>query len=154
MRREQCILLVAAGSLSHFFLDHLFEENGETTTYKWILSTGWWEEGGAPNKPEAVIVVGILCGWLIFGFIYINRVMRDKSIIDKRTTITVKHILGTVFVYCLWCSSQIYLRRPPQPAIGEEADLGVLIFLVVYFFLPHTLCILAMDSLSHDNLPL
>ena len=40
--------------------------------YTWILSTGWWENR-APVNPDAVVVVGFLCTFLIGGFIYINR---------------------------------------------------------------------------------
>ncbi|XP_010271959.1 PREDICTED: uncharacterized protein LOC104607899 isoform X2 [Nelumbo nucifera] len=72
LNKRQCLLLLSAGSLSHFFLDHLFEENGHSSTYSWILSTGWWKSRAAVN-PDAVIVVGFLCTFLIGGFIYINR---------------------------------------------------------------------------------
>jgi hypothetical protein len=48
------------------------QENGHSTMYSWILSTGWWE-GRAPINPDAVVVVGFLCICLIGGFIYINR---------------------------------------------------------------------------------
>ncbi|CAL8158516.1 unnamed protein product [Prunus armeniaca] len=71
LTRKQCWFLVSAGSFSHFFLDHLFEENGHSKMYTWILSTGWWK-GRAPINPDAVVVVGLLCIVLIGGFIYIN----------------------------------------------------------------------------------
>lgn len=148
---RQCLLLLAAGSLSHFFLDHLFEENGHSSMYTWILSTGWWK-GRAPINPDAVIVIGLLCALLLGGFIYINRVKHGESIIAKSNR-SLRLILLIACLYCLWCASQIYWRDPPQPAIGEEADLGVLIFLLVYFFLPHTLCILSLnprEELSTD----
>lgn len=48
------------------------QENGHSSEYTWILSTGWWE-GRAPVNPDAVVVVGILCIILIGGFVYINR---------------------------------------------------------------------------------
>lgn len=48
-------------------------------------------------------------------------------------------------LYCLWCASQIYLVSPRRAAVGEEADLGVLVFLGIYFFFPHWLCILSMN---------
>ncbi|RWR77078.1 hypothetical protein CKAN_00555100 [Cinnamomum micranthum f. kanehirae] len=143
LSRKQCFLLVSAGSLSHFFLDHLFEENGHSSMYTWILSTGWWK-GRAPIKPDAVIVVGFLCSCLIGGFIFINRVKAGKSI-STQTSQSIKLVLVIISLYCLWCTSQIYWRNPPQPAVGEEADLGVLVFLSIYFFLPHSLCIMSMN---------
>ncbi|KAJ0965453.1 hypothetical protein J5N97_026591 [Dioscorea zingiberensis] len=156
LSRWQCLLLVCAGSLSHFFLDHLFEENGHSSTYTWILSTGWWKDE-APINPDAVIVVGFLCTCLFGCFIYINRVKHGSSIITKSGQ-SMRLILVIGSLYCLWCTSQIYWRDPPQPAIGEEADLGVLIFLAVYFFLPHGLCIFSINQKYHpdasDQLPL
>lgn len=56
-----------------FFMLALFgQENGRSSMYSWILSTGWWKSR-APNNPEAVIVVGLLYSLLVGGFIYIYR---------------------------------------------------------------------------------
>jgi hypothetical protein len=60
-------------------------------------------------------------------------------------------ILVIAFLYCMWCASQIYLRQPSQPAIGEEADLGVIIFLAIYLFLPHGLCVLSMNQKEYTD---
>ncbi|KAF9606935.1 hypothetical protein IFM89_030233 [Coptis chinensis] len=120
------------------------KENGHSSMYLWILSTGWWK-GRAPVNPDSVVVVGFLCTSLVGGFIYINRVKDIKSI-KMRTRQSLKLILIIASLYCLWCACQKYWRNPPQPAIGEEADLGVIAFLAVYFFLPHSLCIISMNS--------
>jgi hypothetical protein len=48
------------------------QENGHSSVYTWILSTGWWKNR-APVNPDAVFVVGFLCTCLIGGFIYLNR---------------------------------------------------------------------------------
>ncbi|KAA8540840.1 hypothetical protein F0562_024803 [Nyssa sinensis] len=149
LTRRQCFLLLSAGSLSHFFLDHLFEENGHSSMYTWILSTGWWE-GRAPVNPDAVVVVGFLCTCLVGGFIYINRAKPLKSI-GKQSNESAKLILIIASLYCLWCASQIYLVNPRRPAVGEEADLGVLLFLGIYFFLPHWLCIMSMNPKDLDT---
>ncbi|GFZ07807.1 DSS1 homolog on chromosome V [Actinidia rufa] len=118
-------------------------ENGHSSMYTWILSTGWWESR-APVNPDAVIVVGCLCTCLISGFIYINRVKPLKSI-RKQSNETMRLILFIASLYCLWCASQIYLVNPRRAPVGEEADLGVLVFLGIYFFLPHVLCIVSMN---------
>ncbi|XWS50993.1 hypothetical protein CRYUN_Cryun12cG0138500 [Craigia yunnanensis] len=154
LSRKQCLLLISAGSLSHFFLDHLFEENGHSSMYSWILSTGWWINRATVN-PDAVIVVGSLCTCLIVGFIYINRVRLTKST-RKQSYQSMKLILIIASLYCVWCASQIYWVNPRRPAVGEEADLGVLVFLATYFLLPHGLCILSLNSedLHADQLPL
>ncbi|XP_042425329.1 uncharacterized protein LOC122012753 [Zingiber officinale] len=123
--------------------------------YTWILSTGWWKSR-APVNPDAVIVVGVLCTCLFAGFVYINRLKTGESII-KRSDQSLRLILFIAALYCIWCASQIYWRNPPQPAIGEEADLGVVIFMSLYFFLPHCLCLLSMNQRDHpetaDQLP-
>ncbi|KAK9279000.1 hypothetical protein L1049_028582 [Liquidambar formosana] len=147
LTRRQCFLLVSAGSLTHFFLDHLFEENGHSSMYTWILSTGWWKNR-APVNPDAVVVVGFLCTCLIGGFIYINRVKSLKSIRNQSNQ-SIKLVLIIASLYCLWCASQIYWVDPPRPAVGEEADLGVLVFLATYFFLPHSLCVMSMNLKDH-----
>jgi len=78
------------------------------------------------------------------------RVKQGESIITKSNR-SLRFILLIASLYCLWCASQIYWRYPPQPAIGEEADLGVLIFLIVYFFLPHSLCILSLNPKEESS---
>uniref|UniRef100_A0A0E0PA93 Uncharacterized protein n=1 Tax=Oryza rufipogon TaxID=4529 RepID=A0A0E0PA93_ORYRU len=116
LSRRQCFYLITAGSLSHFFLDHLFEENGHSTMYTWILSTGWWV-GRAPINSDAVIIVGLLCICLVLGFVYINRVKHEKSATQKSNQ-SFFLIVVIAILYCMWCATQIYLRNPPQPAIG------------------------------------
>ncbi|KAL9264651.1 hypothetical protein AKJ16_DCAP06362 [Drosera capensis] len=141
-------LAVLYSAASRFALRH--GENGQTPTYTWVLSTGWWTDQ-APINPDAVIVVGLLCGCLIFGFIYINRVKSSKNI-KLQYIQSMKLILAIATLYCFWCASQIYFVKPRRPAVGEEADLGVLVFLFLYFFVPHYLCIASMNSRDyHDS---
>lgn len=118
--------------------------------YTWVLSTGWWE-GRAPINPDAVVVIAILCTCLIADFIYINRV-KPLKLLKLRVINSVKLILVIATLYCLWCATQMYLVRPRRPAVGEEADLGVLVFLGIYFFLPHWLCIMSMNSRDPQEL--
>ncbi|KAK0587038.1 hypothetical protein LWI29_016423 [Acer saccharum] len=148
LSKRQCFLLIVAGSLSHFLLDHLFEENGRSTMYTWILSTGWWK-GQAPVNPDAVFVVSFLCISLLVGFIYINRVMPVKSARNQSYQST-KLILIIASLYCLWCASQIYWVTPRRAPVGEEADLGILVFLAMYFFLPYCLCIMSINPKDVD----
>lgn len=149
LTKMQCLFLVSAGSLTHFFLDHLFEENGKTTMYTWILSTGWWQ-GRAPVNPDAVVVVGCLCVCLIGGFFYLNRASSSDSI-KKKSYQSMLLMVSIASLYCLWCAIQIYVISPRRPAIGEEADLGVIIFLAFYFFLPYGLCITSMHPKDLDS---
>ncbi|XP_026422075.1 uncharacterized protein LOC113318161 isoform X4 [Papaver somniferum] len=137
-------------------LDSISGENGHSSMYTWILSTGWWK-GRAPVNMDSIVVVGSLCTCLFGGFIYINRVKQSKSFRTQWVR-SVKLILVIASLYCVWCASQLYLRNPPQPAVGEEVDLGVIVFLVIYLFLPHSLCIMSMNPkdnhLDTTELPL
>ncbi|XP_056685050.1 uncharacterized protein [Spinacia oleracea] len=129
-------------------LDSISGENGKTSVYTWILSTGWWTSR-APINPDAVMVISLLCTGLIVGFIYINRVRPSKSIKTQYNQ-SIKLVMIIASLYCLWCATQIYVVQPRRPAVGEEADLGVLVFLFIYFFTPHSLCILSMNN-PKDN---
>ncbi|KAL5974490.1 hypothetical protein ACLOJK_031155 [Asimina triloba] len=44
--------------------------------------------------------------------------------VTTRTRRSMFLIMAVASLYCLWCASQIYWRRPPRAAVGEEADLG------------------------------
>lgn len=77
--------------------------------------------------------------------------MKAGKSISTQTSQSIKLVLVIISLYCLWCTSQIYWRNPPQPAVGEEADLGVLVFLSIYFFLPHSLCIMSMNPKEYLN---
>ena len=81
---------------------------------------------------------------------WFDRVKHGKSAAEKSNQ-SFFLILVIATLYCMWCASQIYLRQPPQPAIGEEADLGVIIFLAIYLFLPHGLCVLSMNQKDYTG---
>ncbi|KAI3761355.1 hypothetical protein L1987_51768 [Smallanthus sonchifolius] len=131
--------------------------------YTWILSTGWWK-GPAPVNPEAIVVIGFLCTCLIVGFIRINRcflIFKKIHVFCASSCV----VYGMMFQYLFLTvidqrlkevlkNNQIYLVSPPRPAVGEEADLGVILFLALYFFLPHALCIISMNPPEPDRLPL
>eukprot|EP00897_Mesotaenium_endlicherianum_P004457 jgi/Mesen1/4039/ME000213S03066 len=156
LRVQQTLCLVAAGCLSHFFLDILFEENGRDRFYLWILSTGTWE-GAVPLSAATVLVVGALCCALIGGFYYLNRPRQAQlqPHLQKEAGTggggrahwrTLLLLVAIGALYCLWCAVNLSeafgsTRRPP---VGEEADLGVMVFLGLFFFLPHGLCVLSM----------
>lgn len=74
----------------------------------------------------------------------------------KESHLSLKLIIIIASLYCLWCATQIYWVNPRRPAVGEEADLGVLVFLATYFFLPHCLCVISVNPKDHDmqQLPL
>ena len=76
--KNQRLLLVSQNHVLFKLMVHInllnVQENGHSTMYTWILSTGWWKNR-APINPDAVVVIGFLCTCLIGGFIFINRSM-------------------------------------------------------------------------------
>lgn len=78
--------------------------------------------------------------------------LKPSKSIKKQTSQSVKLIVIIATLYCLWCASQIYWVNPRRAAVGEEADLGVLVFLAIYFFLPHTFCIMSMNPKDHFDM--
>ncbi|KAK9811918.1 hypothetical protein WJX72_012383 [[Myrmecia] bisecta] len=138
---RQCLLLVIAGELNHFALDVPFEENGESGMMSWILSTGWFH-GEAPIDAAAAFVIGTLCCLLVAGYLYINRSPSLSTSAAKRQKAVQSAVLLTVFIslYSLWCYYRVYLTKPRAPALGEEADLGILVYVVSFWLLPFALC--------------
>ncbi|KAK6924877.1 hypothetical protein RJ641_009203 [Dillenia turbinata] len=128
-------------------------DGGHSTMYTWIISTGWWE-GRAPVNPDGVFVVGFLCACLIGGFIYINSMVLEpllnleiyvfQSEVPIVLQPTSASIFETNFHHCKPILLMIYWVNPRRAPVGEEPDLGILVFLAVCFFLPHYLCILSM----------
>ncbi|KAK1309763.1 hypothetical protein QJS10_CPA08g01681 [Acorus calamus] len=71
--------------------------------------------------------------------------------VETKVKESIKLVLAVAILYCLWCASQLYWRNPPRPPVGEEADLGVIVFLAIYFFLPHTFCIMSLNPKEYLN---
>lgn len=82
---------------------------------------------------------------------FVSRVKSLKSIRHKSNE-SLRLILIIASLYCLWCASQIYWVNPRRAPVGEEADLGVLVFLGIYLFLPHGLCIMSMNPKENAGL--
>lgn len=84
--------------------------------------------------------------WIFFYVQIMLRSVNNRKSLSSKSNQSLLLISVVATLYCMWCAFQIYLRDPPRPAIGEEADLGVIIFLTIYFFLPHGFCILSMNQ--------
>eukprot|EP00899_Mesostigma_viride_P019658 jgi/Mesvir1/27694/Mv07409-RA.1 len=151
---QQTLALVPAGALSHFFIDNLFEENGQTAVMKRVLATGWWEKGGAPLDPGSVVVAAVLTILLVVGFISIHRrpsqhlplggIFQAVTSVQSRTRKSLILFGSVAALYTSWCLFLTYGVTPRRPAMGEEPDLGVIPFLALFFFLPSILCHVSM----------
>jgi len=148
---RQCYALVVAGTLSHFFYEILFEENGTTPIYQWILSTGYWEHIDNPAADYIVwIMFIIVLGALCVGFLFLHSEFYVATP-AKRLLRTVQLLVCVCFAYCLYLYVRVYLVKPRQPAVGEEADLGVLVFTGVFVFLPLLLCLWSCGCLNSQG---
>lgn len=147
----QCYVLVVAGGLSHSFLEILFEDNGRTEMYQWILSTGYWERIENVLEPGTVLVVGLSLSGLLFGYVYIfSDAFRGSD--DRRVRTAVLLLLTVTAVYLAFLCVKVYWIHPRGPAVGEEADLGVVVFLAIYVFAPLVLCLYSCGRLTLNSL--
>jgi hypothetical protein len=145
----QSWLLCVAGGLSHYFLDVVFELNGRDDFYLWILRTGHWKD--VKIELLAVVVTGFFTCLLIGGICYMQNSDWPFQCLESNFSVTENLVLQEkksfflfLFVFFpyllyLYCANNGILIEKFQ-AVGEEADLGVLTFLFITFFLPLFLC--------------
>jgi hypothetical protein len=147
---KDCYLLSIAGCLLHFQIDHIFEENGQDKFYKWILSTGYFTKPTPPVSSFSVIFVGLSTIVLFFGFAWIHlfspTVSKQSLTIRLKYTLTLFLIVFSLYFIFL-IISQIILEK--KAIVGEEADLGVLVFIIGFYFLPFILCLLSIPNHNH-----
>ena len=141
--------LVVAGGLSHFFLETLFEENGNTELYRLIISTGSFDSNEIP--PLTIVLVGSTC--ILVLYIFLKGFARNEKNTNHQAQIVMRNLLRLSLVYILYCAvSKFMFSRSP---VGEEADLGVMLFLGVFHFLPIYLCFRCAArhrrGVIHDN---
>ncbi|KAI9088027.1 hypothetical protein DFS34DRAFT_481298 [Phlyctochytrium arcticum] len=153
--------LAWAGGLLHFRMDTLYEDNGNDPLYRWIISTGYWEPG-ANDVIEPSVVLAFLCalGGLLFTFALLYTSLRDTVPLPQFARLYLWKIAqrphgtarvmgfvtgGITVAYALFVWSRV--RRDPRiPAVGEEADLGVLVFESITGILPLLFCLGSMPS--------
>ena len=136
----QCFVLVTAGSYSHFLLDYIFDANGWQPEYRWVLSTGAWN-GTAYFDAWLIIPVLLTTGFILL-FLYVNNPPNPR--LQKRQlffSALVLFVFTAMYLLYLWIRIQHGL-----PAIGEEADFGVVTFLSIFLFFPIFLCILSTKN--------
>ncbi|UJR20255.1 hypothetical protein I4U23_023386 [Adineta vaga] len=147
LNKKNCYLLSIAGCLLHFQIDHIFEENGQDKFYQWILSTGYFKKPTPPFLPLSVVFVGACTLILFLGFIWIHLLSSSlsKETLSVRLNYTFVLFFVVSMIYLVYLGIvQILLKK--TAVIGEEADLGVLIFLILFHFLPFILCLLSIPK--------
>jgi hypothetical protein len=157
VRRWQSWIILLAGCLLHFQLDVPFEENGGDSMYKWILSTGYWErkDGENPNQvtPLLAFVFVVVIFGIILGLIKIwSAESLERQVDWQRFYASIKLISCTLIAYLFFIATRTF-RSPKIPAVGEEADLGVGIFVLVFQLAPLYLCWTSYAFDILDKLP-
>ncbi|MHA1265355.1 MAG: hypothetical protein ACTSRS_08995 [Candidatus Helarchaeota archaeon] len=145
-----CWQLIVAGGFSHFFLDFLFHPN--TKWYTWILSTGDWIDYELhPDYPVPLMlpILGTFAIGITFLLLYMNffssAVRETKYDALKYKILVIIGFTLSVSIYML-CFIFFGPTHSAYPVVGEEADLGIFIFLSIFLFLPIVLCI---NSYAH-----
>jgi hypothetical protein len=135
-----CFQVIAAGGFSHFFLDYLFHPG--TNWYLWVMGTGDWVE-----YTDWMLLIPAL-GTIAIGIIFLGFYMiLFSSVVQNSKYAAIKYKILTLIGLAVSVSVYILLfmlfgpTHSGYPAVGEEADLGIIIFLSIFLFLPLILCI-------------
>ena len=140
-----CYLLSIAGCLFHFQIDHIFEENGRDKFYLWILSTGNFDDPHNILTVPSVFFVSLSTMFLVLGFSGIHlRYTKIPFIIKMKHTFLLFTVIIILYTIFLVISKYVLLYKA---VVGEEADLGALVYIVIFHFLPILLCI---KSINYD----
>ncbi len=142
----QCYELLAAGGISHFFIDYLTAKNNAEILWMW--ETGWWDNPQI-QLPSNIIALLLSVGMLL-GIIGINGPLWKTPIKQKQVR-TLILILSCGFAYFVMLA--IFRWGIGINPVGEEADLGGLVFLGSLVFLPLALCIASMNERYWTQLP-
>jgi uncharacterized Tic20 family protein len=156
----QSWLLVFSGMILHFQLDILFED--KDPFYLWILSTGFNGPGANDVHPAVAVMFALTLSSLLLWMVFIqsslsNPWLKSSSpagssgsgnaheIQLKRLFYSFLGVMVILFVYLAFVGVRMSYK-PKIPAVGEEADFGVLVFYVIFQILPLISCFLSCDS--------
>ncbi|KAJ3172542.1 hypothetical protein HDU88_005870 [Geranomyces variabilis] len=154
--RSWCLAL--AGSLLHYRLDTLYENNGQTPTYRWIISTGYWLPGANDIiYPSVTLAFLLTLSTLIATFAITFTSLRTTLPLPRPVASLLRTRPGRIWAvagvamvlsvaYCVFFWTRLRIE-PRVPAVGEEADLGVLMFEAATTVLPLVLCGVACGQL-------
>ena len=138
----QCFVLITAGSYAHFLFDYVFDCNGYGSTYRWVLSTGSWN--GTAYFDGWIIIPALLTTLFIIFFLYLNNPPHKELFTHQiKNTALLLIIFSSLYLLYLYIRLQIGI-----PAIGEEADFGVVLFSSIFLIFPLFLCVLSYKDLS------
>ncbi|KAJ3020577.1 hypothetical protein HKX48_000598 [Thoreauomyces humboldtii] len=145
-------LLAVAGCLLHFRLDTLYEDNGADPLYRAIIDTGYWLPGANDIIYRSVgVSFALSLGILIATHTIVHTSLRStlpgipsrlRAVMqtwEGRVCVSAAVCAVVAVAYCLFVWSRLNIN-PRVPAVGEEADLGVILFEAATGLLPLALC--------------
>ena len=144
-----CFQIILAGGFSHFFLDNLFHPN--TNWYVWVMSTGDWIKYDNPSLMIPILgTIAIGFGWVFLYIISFSSVVKNSKYNKVRYKILI--IIGFTISISLYI---IYFMifgptHSGYPAVGEEADLGIFVFISIFLILPIILCINSYEHFGNN----
>lgn len=141
---RDCYLLAIAGCLFHFQIDHVFEEDGHDSFYRWVLSTGHFRKNMPPLSPLAICYVSLCTLALVGGFIWIHLFSGTGGRLARMRE-TFGLFVYIFIAYGMFLFIAQYILNV-KAVVGEEADLGVLLFVTVFHFAPFILCLLTVHA--------
>lgn len=125
---SQCVLLLAGGGFIHFLLDYNFHEAGHTKWYWWIIETGYWEN----PYLDWWVVIPLTCFILLFGVMYyVIKEQKMNPMQEIRLVVKIFIICSTI--YTIYLTIRHLMGLAP---IGEEPDLGIMIFMTLFLIWP------------------
>lgn len=139
----QCYELCYAGGVFHLFIDILSHKGNRI--YEWYISTGSWDGN---YITWFFIPYGII--WIVvfyFGYIILSAALDKPENIKVIYMAILLSIATFIFALLLFYAKFIL----GWPAIGEEADAGLIFLFAVYFFLPFVLLVHSYNKNEMKN---
>lgn len=124
----QCYLLLTAGGFFHFFLDYSFHDAGYAAWFWWVIGTGYW-------------IDPYIDGWIIIPYLCFIILFVIMILVYKKGNFQPKQEFKTVLIVTMICTLIyfIYLAiryRLGLDPIGEEPDLGIIVYMLLFLILP------------------
>lgn len=129
----QCYEVCYAGGVFHLFIDILSHKGNKI--YEWYIGTGAWEGNYIIWLfiPYGIIWISVF----YFGYIILSSAINKPENIKAMYMAILLSIATFIFAVLLFYAKYIL----GWPAIGEEADAGLIVFFSIYFFLPFVLLV-------------
>jgi hypothetical protein len=129
----QSVLLLSAGGFFHFFIDYIFHDAGNSEWFWWIIGTGYWDD------PYLIFwnLIPVIC--LVSLLVVMFYVLKEEKMNpEQETKVVVKAFIVCSLIYIIYLGIMYKLELP---AIWEEPDFGIMVFMGLFLVWPLVLFI-------------